>query len=76
MRCVRVSRFFSRGAIVKILVLLAAGNAVIFHTGKFSDAARDRPQMLEWKIESDIAIKFPIRRIARITFFRAPNLAA
>src|SRR5438128_11957101 len=32
--------------------------------------------MLEWKIESDIAVKFAIRRIARITFLRTPNLAA
>ena len=32
--------------------------------------------MLERKIESDVAVKFPIRRIARITLLRTPNLAA
>ena len=76
MRGMRVSSFFSLSSIVKLLLLFASSDAVIFHTGKFSHAARDRPQMLEWKIESDIAVKFAIRRIARITFLRTPNLAA
>src|SRR5207253_3022963 len=76
MRGMRVSSFFSLGPIVKLLLRFASSDAVIFHTGKFSHAARDRPQMLEWQIESDIAVKFAIRRIARITFLRTPNLAA
>src|SRR5207237_4633089 len=76
MRGMRVSSFFSLSSIVKLLLHFASSDAVIFHTGKFSHAARDRPQMLEWKIESDIAVKFAIRRIARITVLRTPHLAA
>src|SRR5438552_17445013 len=76
MRGMRVSSFVSLSPIVKLLLRFASSDAVIFHTGKFSPAARDRPQLLEWKIESDIAVKFAIRRIARITFLRTPNLAA
>src|SRR5947209_13195773 len=75
MRGVRVGRFFSRGSIVELLFAFSAGDPVIFHAGKFSDAARNRTQMLERKIEADVAVKFPICRITRITFFRAPNLA-
>src|SRR5207237_9967951 len=76
MRGVRVGRFFSRGSIVELLFAFSAGDPVIFHPGKFSAAARNRTQMLERKIEPDVAIKFPICRIARITFLRAPNLTA
>src|SRR5438128_10869696 len=67
-RGVRISGFFSRGPIVKLLFNLSPRDAVIFHAGKFSHTARDWPQMLKWKIETDVAVKFAIRRIARITF--------
>src|SRR5882724_11589705 len=76
MRGVRVGRFFGLGPIVNLLFRFASRDALIFHTGKFSRTARDRSQMLQWKVESDIAIKFAICRIARITFLRTPNLAA
>src|SRR3979411_3253894 len=76
MRGVRVSGFFGLGPIVKLLFGHASGDPMIFHSGKFSDAARDWTQMLERKIEADVTIKFAIRRISRITLFRAPNLAA
>src|SRR5437016_822234 len=72
---VRVGRFFCFGPIVKLFVFFASGDPVIFHAGKFSNAARDWPEMFERQIKSDVAIKFAIRRIAGITFLRAPDLA-
>src|SRR5438094_9780667 len=73
---VRVSGFFGRGSIIELFFAFPTGDPVIFHTGKFPHTARDRPQMFKRKIETDVAVKFAICRIARITFFRAPNLAA
>src|SRR5690242_17264987 len=71
MHGVRISGYFSRGAIVQILVFFSSGNAVIFHAGKFANAARDWSKMFERQIKPDVAIKFAIGRIARITFLRA-----
>src|SRR6266498_4090966 len=46
MRGMRLRGFFRRFAIVQFLFFTASGNAMIFHTGEFSLAARDWPQML------------------------------
>ena len=73
---VRVRHFFGRRAIVKFLLVAATGDAVIFDADKFAHAARDKIDIFERKIESDVAIEIPIGRIARITFLRAPNLTA
>src|SRR4030095_17038604 len=75
-RGVGVSGLFRFRAVVNFLLFLAAGDAVIFHAGKFANAARDRAKMFERQIEPNVAIKFAIRRIAWITLFRAPDLAA
>ena len=73
---VRIGRLFRRLAIVQFLFQPATGDAVIFHAGKFSHSARDRTEMFERQFPSDVAIKFAIGRIARITFLCAPNLPA
>ena len=75
-RGVRFHRFFRCLAIIQFFFLAASGNAVIFHAGKFSASMRDWTQMLDRKIETHVAIKFTVSRIARITFMRAPNLPA
>ena len=76
-----VSRMFIRGflsclAIVKFLLAGATSDAVIFDADKFANAARDKVDLFEREIESDVAIEIPINRVARITFLRAPNLTA
>src|ERR1700736_539081 len=73
---VSVGRFRRRCAIVELLFAATACDSMIFHPGKFPGPPRDRPEMLEWKIETDVAIKFAIGWIARIAFVCAPNLAA
>src|SRR5438045_4005475 len=55
--------------IVEFLRAVAARDAVIFYPGKSRKRRR-------WKVEPDVAIKFPISRIAGITFRRAPDLPA
>jgi len=73
--CVRVRRFFGFSPVVNLFGFLSTGDAVILHPGKFPNAARHRTEMFQWQIKSNIAVKFAIRRIAGITFFRAPDLA-
>ena len=65
-------------AVVELLIRRATGNSVVFDTGEFPRAVARQGvgQMLARKIEADVAVEVPIRRIARITFFRAPDLAA
>src|SRR5260221_9736525 len=41
---VRVGRSFCFGPIVKLFVFFASCDPVIFHTRKFSNSARDRPE--------------------------------
>src|SRR6267378_43004 len=53
-----------------------SGDAMIFYAGEFPGSARNRPEMVHRKIETDIPIEFPVGWIARITFLRAPNLPA
>src|ERR1700720_4568205 len=71
---VGVGCFFGRSSIVQILFTFTAGDAVIFHAGKFAQTAGHRAEMLHRKIKADVAIKLPISRIAGIPFLRAPNL--
>src|SRR6266446_923508 len=73
---VPVRGFFRCTAIVEIFFNAPSGDAMIFYTGEFPDSARDRPEMVHRKIETDIPIEFPVGWIARITFLRAPNLPA
>src|SRR5437764_1015424 len=68
-RGVRIRGRCCRRGIVKSLRAVAARDAVIFYPGKFRKRRR-------WKVEPDVAIKFPISRITRITFGRAPDLPA
>src|SRR5260370_38353078 len=75
-RCMRFHCFFRCPAIIQFLFLPTSGNAIIFHTGKSSPFTRDWAQMLHWKIETDVAIKFTVSRMTRITFVRAPDLPA
>src|ERR1043166_1026179 len=73
---VRLGRAFRRGAIIQFLLGAAAGDPVIFHSGKLAHPARDRPEMLQRKIEANVAIEFAISGVAGIAFVRAPDLAA
>src|SRR6266699_3593465 len=73
-RSMRFHRFFRCLAIIQFFFLAASGNAIIFHAGKSSASTRDWTQMLHWKIETDVAIKFTVSRIAWIAFMGAPDL--
>src|SRR6266446_299039 len=53
-------RIFRCGAIIQLFLITAPGDPMIFHAGEFSASARDRPQMFEGKIETDVAVKFPV----------------
>src|SRR2546425_2527234 len=70
-----VSGFFCCLGVIKIF-LRAPCDSMILYAGKFPEAACDRPEMVHWKVKTDVAIEFPISRIARITSLRAPDLAA
>src|ERR1700730_6684475 len=76
MRGVPVRGFFRCIAIVEIFFNALSGDAMIFYAGEFPGSARNRPEMVHRKIETDIPIEFPVGWIARITFLRAPNLPA
>src|ERR1700732_1132641 len=76
MRGVPVRGFFRCIAVVEIFFNALSGEALIFYAGEFPGSARNRPEMVHGKIETDIPIEFPVGWIARITFLRAPNLPA
>src|ERR1700736_15355 len=76
MRGMCIGCLFGGCSVIKLLFLLSPSDPVIFHAGKLPNPAADRAEVLEWEIESNVSIKFAIRRIARITFFSAPNLSA
>src|SRR5439155_2411382 len=59
-----------------LFLITASGDPVIFHAGEFSVPTRDWSQMFHGQIETDVAIKIPVGRIAWITFVRAPDLPA
>src|SRR5436190_21582238 len=77
MQCMRVGDLLGGGWIIKILFAVAIGDAVILDPGEFSQRRiRARPEMFEGELEADVAIKFPVRRIAGISFDCAPDLPA
>src|SRR5215469_3172742 len=63
-----------RRAIIQLFLISSSSYPMIFHAREFSAPARDRTQMLHGKIETNIAIKFPVSRISWITLVRAPDL--
>src|SRR5439155_26901957 len=71
-----VGCFFRRGTIVQFFFRTAASDAVVFDAGELSHLARDGAEVLERKIETNVAIKFAIGGITGITFVRAPDLPA
>src|SRR5881392_1207743 len=73
----RLGHSGSCARIVKLLLSVPPRDAMIFDPGKFSNRrGQSRPEMFERKFETDVAIKFAISRIARITLGRAPDLPA
>src|SRR5215471_11050079 len=69
-------RLFGRRPVIQLFIITASGNPMIFHAGEFSGSAGYGSQLFHWKIETDVAIKFPVSWITRITFVRIPDLAA
>src|SRR4030095_16313410 len=59
--------------IVQLLLIIGPGDTVIFYAGKFPGAAANWSQVFQWQIESRVAIKFTVSRVARITSLCAPN---
>src|SRR5689334_18817412 len=74
--CMRVRGSFRGRTIVQLLRFFFSSDAIVFNPGEFSDAARHWAQMFHRKVETDVAIKFAISRMPRVTFFRAPDLPA
>src|ERR1051325_11713109 len=63
--------------IVEFLLAVASSDAVIFDAREFANRRRVTwPEIFCRQLESDVAIEFAIRRIARITFGSAPDLPA
>src|SRR5262245_27896216 len=69
-------RIFRCRSVIQLFIIARAGDPIVFHAGEFSDSAPDRPQMLHWQIETNVAIKFPVHWIAGIAFVRTPDFAA
>ena len=61
---------------VKLLVLGAPGDAVVFETGEFplSIRAEERTQVVEAEIVADIPAPIAGGRVTRLSLFRAPDL--
>src|SRR6516162_2020356 len=76
MNCMLSCRVFGRRSVIKLFLIAASGDSMIFYAREFSGSARDRSQMFHGQIETDVVIKIPISWIARIAFVRTPNLAA
>ena len=71
-----LDRFFRCLAVIQFFFLPVPGDAIIFYAGKSSASACDWAQMLHREIETDVAIKFTVSRIAGIAFVRTPDLPA
>src|SRR5271154_3643376 len=74
-------RVFARGlermvALVNFLLSSTAGDAVIFHAGEPTIIWRwqMRFDVIQIKVEADVAVEIAVTRVARITFVLAPNL--
>src|SRR4030095_2088138 len=61
---------------VELLLATGPGDAVILHAGEFPGAVSNWSQMFQWKVESGVAIKLPVRGVTRITSLCAPTLSA
>src|SRR5215208_265503 len=60
--------------VIQLFLIIASGDPMVFYTREFSGSARDRSQVFHWQVKTDIAIKFPISRMPRISFVRTPDL--
>src|SRR5215469_2441255 len=69
-------RVFGRHPVIQLFVVAMSGYPVILQTGKFSHSTRDRPQIFDGKIETDVAVKFAVSGISRVPFVGTPHLAA
>src|SRR5215468_3542943 len=69
-------RIFGCRSVIQLFLTARASDPMVFHAGEFSDSAADRPQMFHRQIETNVAIKFPVRWIARVAPMRTPYLAA
>src|ERR1700751_408103 len=76
MNCVSCCRILGCPSIIHLFLITASGNPVVFYAGEFSYSVRDRPQMLYWQIETNVAIKFPVNWIAWVASLCTPDLAA
>src|SRR6266481_78852 len=74
--CMSRCHVFGCRSVIQLFLITASGDPMIFYTGEFSGSPRDRSQMLHGKIETDVAIKIPVSRVAGIAFARTPDLAA
>ena len=63
-------------SVIQLFVVALSSDAVIFDSGKFSQSARGRSQVFDWKIETDVAVKFAVSGISRVPFVSTPDLAA
>src|SRR5215472_3852952 len=52
--CVLRGRIFGCVSIIELLLVIAARDSVIFHSREFSRSARDRSQMFDRQVETDI----------------------
>src|SRR5436309_11650650 len=69
-------RVFGCHSVIQLFVVALSSDAVIFDAGKFSHSARGRPEMFDWKIETDVAVKFAVSGISGVPFVSTPDLAA
>src|SRR5215469_17177052 len=69
-------RVFGCRSVIQLFLSARARDPMVFHAREFSDSASDRPQMFHRQIETNVAIKFPVRWITRVALMRTPHLAA
>src|ERR1700730_13172461 len=70
----RVGHLLGRLAIVQFLVITSPGNSMILNPHEPAHTAPNKIDIFQREIESDVAIKIPVSRVARISTFRAPDL--
>ncbi len=75
---VLIGAFTGEGRPVRLLVLGAAGDAMIFKAGEFSSSAGldVGADVVVIEIEADVPIKVPVFGVSRIALLGAPNLLA
>src|SRR5262245_52983922 len=75
LNCMLCCLIFGCRSVIELFLIAGVGDSVVLDAGELSGSTRDRSQMFHWQIETDVAIKFPVYRIAWITFLCAPDLA-